>query len=36
MQQSLNKMFAPVFDGAVSTLIGVVVLATSDFEFIVR
>ncbi|XP_065070103.1 protein patched homolog 1-like [Rhopilema esculentum] len=35
-QKTLNKMFAPVFDGAVSTLIGVIVLAGSEFEFVVR
>lgn len=33
---SLEWMFAPVVHGAVSTLLGVLVLATSEFDFIVR
>ncbi|KAK8775125.1 hypothetical protein V5799_031529 [Amblyomma americanum] len=33
---SLEWMFAPVVHGAVSTLLGVLVLASSEFDFIVR
>uniref|UniRef100_A0A8C0GQ51 Patched 1 n=1 Tax=Chelonoidis abingdonii TaxID=106734 RepID=A0A8C0GQ51_CHEAB len=33
---ALEHMFAPVLDGAVSTLLGVVMLAGSEFDFIVR
>ncbi|CAN7942111.1 unnamed protein product, partial [Ixodes hexagonus] len=33
---SLDSMFAPVVHGAVSTLLGVVMLAFSEFDFIVR
>jgi len=29
-------MLGPVFDGSVSTLLGVVMLAGSEFEFIVK
>uniref|UniRef100_A0A674PAQ2 Patched 2 n=1 Tax=Takifugu rubripes TaxID=31033 RepID=A0A674PAQ2_TAKRU len=32
---ALEHMFAPVFDGAVSTLLGVLMLAGSEFEFII-
>uniref|UniRef100_A0A4X2LSS8 Patched 2 n=1 Tax=Vombatus ursinus TaxID=29139 RepID=A0A4X2LSS8_VOMUR len=34
--QALEHMFAPVMDGAVSTLLGLLMLAGSDFDFIVR
>ncbi|XP_006867699.1 PREDICTED: protein patched homolog 1 isoform X1 [Chrysochloris asiatica] len=33
---ALEHMFAPVLDGAVSTLLGVLMLAGSEFDFIVR
>ncbi|XP_072815266.1 protein patched homolog 1 isoform X2 [Vicugna pacos] len=33
---ALQHMFAPVLDGAVSTLLGVLMLAGSEFDFIVR
>uniref|UniRef100_H3DCR3 Patched 2 n=1 Tax=Tetraodon nigroviridis TaxID=99883 RepID=H3DCR3_TETNG len=33
---ALERMFAPVFDGAISTLLGVLMLAGSEFEFIIR
>uniref|UniRef100_A0A8C4RZ33 Patched 1 n=1 Tax=Erpetoichthys calabaricus TaxID=27687 RepID=A0A8C4RZ33_ERPCA len=33
---ALEQMFAPVLDGAVSTLLGVLMLAGSEFDFIVR
>ncbi|XP_031685610.1 protein patched homolog 1-like isoform X1 [Oncorhynchus kisutch] len=34
--QALEHMFAPVLDGAFSTLLGVLMLAGSEFDFIVR
>ena len=33
---ALEQMFAPVIHGAVSTLLGVLMLAFSQFDFIVR
>jgi patched 1 protein len=33
---ALETMFAPVVHGAVSTLLGVVMLAFSQFDFILR
>lgn len=33
---ALEHMFAPVMDGAVSTLLGVLMLAGSEFDFIMR
>lgn len=33
---ALEHMFAPVMDGAVSTLLGVLMLAGSEFDFILR
>ncbi|XP_076151353.1 protein patched homolog 1 [Alosa pseudoharengus] len=33
---SLEQMFAPVMDGAISTLLGVLMLAGSEFDFIMR
>ena len=33
---ALEHMFAPVIHGAVSTLLGVLMLAFSQFDFIVR
>ena len=33
---ALEHMFAPVLDGAFSTLLGVLMLAGSEFDFIVR
>ncbi|KAG5285539.1 hypothetical protein AALO_G00004540 [Alosa alosa] len=33
---SLEHMFAPVMDGAISTLLGVLMLAGSEFDFIMR
>uniref|UniRef100_A0AAQ4QHP8 SSD domain-containing protein n=1 Tax=Gasterosteus aculeatus aculeatus TaxID=481459 RepID=A0AAQ4QHP8_GASAC len=33
---ALEHMFAPVVDGAISTLLGVVMLAGSEFDFIMR
>ena len=36
MQRAVEHVFSPVVDGAVSTLLGVIMLAGSDFDFIVR
>ncbi|KAF0297659.1 Protein patched [Amphibalanus amphitrite] len=36
VQRSLEQMFQPVFHGAISTFVGVLMLAFSDFDFIVR
>ncbi|XP_037068599.1 LOW QUALITY PROTEIN: protein patched homolog 1-like [Pollicipes pollicipes] len=36
VQRSLELMFQPVFHGGVSTLLGVLMLAFSDFDFIIR
>ena len=36
MQRAVEHVFSPVVDGAISTLLGVIMLADSDFEFIVR
>ena len=36
MQRAVEYVFSPVVDGAVSTLLGVIMLAGSDFDFIVR
>ncbi|XP_031550501.1 protein patched homolog 1-like [Actinia tenebrosa] len=36
MQKAIEQVFSPVLDGAVSTFLGVVMLAGSDFDFIVR
>lgn len=36
MQKAIEQVFSPITDGAVSTLLGVVMLAGSDFDFIVR
>ena len=36
MQRAVEHVFSPVVDGAISTLLGVVMLAGSDFDFIVR
>ncbi len=36
MQMTLEHMFAPVVHGAISTLLGVVMLATAEFEFIIK
>ena len=36
MQRAVEHVFSPVVDGAMSTLIGVNMLAWSDFDFIVR
>lgn len=33
---ALEHTFAPVMDGAVSTLLGVLMLAGSEFDFIMR
>uniref|UniRef100_A0A4W3I8N5 Patched 2 n=1 Tax=Callorhinchus milii TaxID=7868 RepID=A0A4W3I8N5_CALMI len=33
---ALEHMFAPVIDGAISTLLGVLMLAGSEFDFIIR
>lgn len=33
---ALEHMFAPVVDGAISTLLGVLMLAGSEFDFIMR
>ena len=33
---SLEHMFAPVFHGAVSTFLGIIMLAFSHFDFVVR
>ena len=36
MQKAIEHVFVPIADGAISTLLGVVMLAGSEFEFIVR
>jgi len=36
MQKAVEHVFSPVVDGAMSTLLGVIMLAGSDFDFIVR
>ncbi|XP_068677045.1 protein patched homolog 1-like isoform X1 [Montipora foliosa] len=36
MQKAVEHVFSPVVDGAVSTLLGVIMLAGSEFDFIVR
>ena len=36
MQMTLEHMFAPVIHGAMSTLLGVIMLVGSEFDFIVR
>ena len=36
MQKAIEHVFVPIVDGAISTLLGVVMLAGSEFEFIVR
>ncbi|XP_070564286.1 protein patched homolog 1-like isoform X2 [Ptychodera flava] len=36
MCMALEHMFAPVVDGAMSTLVGVIMLSGSEFEFIIR
>ena len=36
MQKSLDIMFVPTFDGFVSTFLGVLILAFTEFEFIFR
>ena len=36
MRMTLEHMFAPVVHGAMSTLLGVIMLAGSEFDFIVR
>lgn len=35
-QMALELMFAPVVHGAVSTLLSIIMLAFSDFDFIVQ
>ncbi|KAJ7372963.1 Protein patched 1 [Desmophyllum pertusum] len=36
MQKAIEHVFVPIVDGAISTFLGVVMLAGSEFEFIVR
>ena len=36
VQRSLEHMFRPVFHGAFSTFLGVLMLAFSEFDFIIR
>ena len=36
MQKALEHVFSPTVDGGLSTLLGVIMLAGSEFEFIVR
>ncbi|EDO48180.1 predicted protein, partial [Nematostella vectensis] len=36
MQTAIEHVFTPIVDGAVSTLLGVIMLAGSEFDFIVR
>lgn len=36
MSRTLEHMFIPVLHGGLSTLLGVIMLAFSEFEFIVR
>jgi len=36
IERSLTHMFTPVMHGAVSTLLGIIMLAGSEFDFVVR
>jgi patched 1 protein len=36
IMMSLQHMFAPVFHGALSTFLGIIMLAFSHFDFVVR
>ncbi|PFX16832.1 Protein patched-like 2 [Stylophora pistillata] len=36
MQKAIEHVFVPIVDGAISTFLGVVMMAGSEFEFIVR
>lgn len=36
IQQALETVLSPVVDGAVSTILGVVMLAGSQFDFVVK
>ena len=36
MQRAIEQVFVPIVDGAISTFLGVVMLAGSEFQFIVR
>ena len=36
MQRAIENVFVPIVDGAISTFLGVVMLAGSEFQFIVR
>merc|ERR1711865_198070 len=36
MEAALDHMFVPTIDGTVSTILGIIMLAFSDFEFIVK
>lgn len=36
MQKAVKHVFVPIVDGAISTFLGVVMLAGSPFQFIVR
>ena len=36
MRMALEHMFAPVVHGAMTTFLGVVMLALSEFDFIVK
>ena len=36
MQKAIEHVFVPIVDGAISTFLGVVMLAGSPFQFIVR
>ena len=36
MKMTLQHMFAPVIHGAMTTLLGVIMLAGAEFDFIVR
>ena len=36
MVMTLEHMFAPVIHGAISTLLGVIMLVGAEFDFIIR
>ena len=36
IQQALESVLSPVVDGAVSTILGVIMLAGSEFDFVVK
>jgi hypothetical protein len=36
IRQALESVLSPVVDGAVSTILGVIMLAGSEFDFVVK